>query len=92
MKFKIIIINIISNLYPERLSSDEIKSIRKSFGVTQTNFADLLGVKYNTYRSWEGGYKSPSSPALALLHIARKYPKVFIKSREELIKFVKSHY
>ena len=92
MKFKIIIINIISNLYPERLSSDEIKSIRKNFGVTQTNFADLLGVKYNTYRSWEGGYKSPPSPALALLHIARKYPKVFIKSREGLIKFVKSHY
>lgn len=92
MMKEISIINIISNLHPERLSSDKIKSIRKSFGLTQVDFADLLGVKYNTYRSWEGGYKSPSSPALALLHIARKYPKVFIKSREELIKFVKSHY
>lgn len=39
--------------------------------MTQEKFSELLGVTYNTYRSWEGGYRKPSSPALSLLYIAK---------------------
>ena len=85
-------IGTLSNLSEGFLSSTEIKLIRQSFGMTQVDFSDLLGVKYNAYRSWEGGYRYPSSPALALLHVARKYPKVFLKNREELIKFIKKNF
>lgn len=92
MEEEILKIDDLSSLSGGLLSATEIKVIRKSFGMTQVDFSDLLGVEYNTYRSWEGGYKHPSSPALALLHVARKYPKVFLKNRQELIKFIKQNF
>lgn len=82
----------LSQLNVKVLSPSKIKLIRKSFGLTQVDFSDLLGVKYNTYRSWEGGYKRPSSPALALLHVAKKYPKIFLDNRKELIKYIKNNF
>jgi DNA-binding transcriptional regulator YiaG len=61
----------VSSLTVGVLTKNEIKLIRQSFGLTQTNFSDLLGVKYNNYSSWESGYKNPSSPALTLMHVAK---------------------
>lgn len=75
-----------------KLTPAEIKSIRRKFSLTQVAFSDLIGVKYNTYRSWEGGYKYPSSPSVALLHIAKNYPSTFIKNIQNLTEFVKANY
>jgi len=69
----------------ERMSPARIKSIRKKFGFTQANFAEMLGVKYVTYCSWERGVRSPSSPSHALLNIADKHPTVFLENRKEII-------
>jgi DNA-binding transcriptional regulator YiaG len=52
-------------LQKENLDRLRIKSIRKTYGMTQVNFADLLGVAYDTYCSWELGVRKPSSPACA---------------------------
>ena len=65
-----------------------IKGIRKKFGMTQANFADLLGVVHITYCTWERGLKRPSSPACSLLQIAEKYPEVFLSKRKEIIEGV----
>ncbi|MGI4776359.1 MAG: helix-turn-helix domain-containing protein [Janthinobacterium lividum] len=54
-------------------------------------FAELLGMKYDTLRSWEGGYKSPSSPGRALLYTAEKLPEVFLKNREQIINQIKQN-
>jgi len=45
------------NMNPPR-----IKKIRNRYGMTQANFADLLGVVHVTYCTWERGIKRPSSP------------------------------
>jgi putative transcriptional regulator len=63
----------------ETLTPKIIKEIRAMFGFTQVKFAELIGVKYDTYRNWEIGHRSPSSPASSLLRIARRHPDIFIE-------------
>ncbi len=65
-----------------------IKDIRKKFGMTQANFADLLGVVHITYGTRETLIKRPSSRACSLLQIAEKYPEVFLSKRKEIIESV----
>jgi DNA-binding transcriptional regulator YiaG len=74
------------------MTPHRVKSIRLSFGLTQVEFADLLNIKYNTLRSWEGGYKRPSSPGCALLQFAEEYPDIFIENREKIIKEINNRY
>ena len=69
----------------EIMTPKRIKAIRRIYGLTQVAFSDLLRVKFNTYRSWEGGYKYPSSPSCALLYIAENNPKTFLENRKSII-------
>jgi len=69
-----------------KLTPDRIRSIRKYFKLTQVAFSEFIMVGYETYRSWEEGRRYPSSPGYAILLIAEKYPGIFIKNREDLIK------
>lgn len=63
-----------------------LKQVRKCvYGMSQVEFAELLGVLYETYRSWESGRYTPSSPSQALLHIATHHKDVFLQNREEFL-------
>ncbi len=60
-----------------------LRQTRKNlYGMTQAEFADLLGITYATYISWEQGRYKPSTPAQALLHMATCHKEVFLKDRE----------
>ncbi len=63
----------------------EIKVVRGQYRRTQKDFAELIGVKYHTYKNWEIGHRIPCSPSMALLYIARDYPDIFLKNRETLV-------
>ncbi|MGI4775938.1 MAG: helix-turn-helix domain-containing protein [Janthinobacterium lividum] len=65
----------------EVITPRRIKAIRKVYGLTQVKFAELLGMKYDTLRSWEGGYKRPSSPGRALLVCSRKITRSVLKKQ-----------
>lgn len=68
-------------------SAKELKQTRKViYGITQREFADLLGIAYYTYISWEQGRYKPSTPAQALLYIATKHKELFLKERENFLK------
>lgn len=75
----------------QSMSPQRIKEIRKKFGMTQVKFAELLNLNYDTLRSWEGGYRYPSSPGYALLIIADKSPKAFLQNRDEIFKDLKRY-
>ena len=68
------------------LAPKEIKAIRASYNCTQTDFAALLGISYDTYRNWEIGHRIPCTPSNALLYFARDYPDIFLKKRKKLLK------
>lgn len=75
-----------SKQYPPLLPS-EVKAIRNSYDLSQSAFADLLDISVSTLKNYEIGHRHTSSPAVALLLLARDHPEVFTEKR--LIKFQK---
>ncbi|MES2077119.1 MAG: helix-turn-helix domain-containing protein [Pseudomonadota bacterium] len=51
---------------------------RKNTGLSQSQFAALLGVSVATLLAWEQGRKQPSGAALTLLAIARNNPAALL--------------
>ena len=55
---------------------DDISALRRFVGMTQTEFSTALGISVHTLRNWEQGRRQPEGPALALLRIAARHPRV----------------
>lgn len=53
----------------------EVKNIREKMGLSQTHFAQLIGVSKRTLENWEQGRRHPTGPARALLKIVESDPK-----------------
>jgi putative transcriptional regulator len=54
----------------------DIAALRRFAGLTQEEFAEALGISVHTLRNWEQGRRSPEGPALSLLRIAARHPRV----------------
>ena len=57
-------------------SGDDIVALRRFVSMTQAQFAGSLGISIHTLRNWEQGRRTPEGPALALLRIAARHPRV----------------
>jgi len=55
---------------------EDITALRRFVGLTQDRFAEALGISVHTLRNWEQGRRHPEGPALALLRIAARHPRV----------------
>ncbi len=55
-----------------------IAEIRAKVGLSQSEFARLLGVSVRTLQEWEQGRRTPSGPARTLLSIANRNPKLLL--------------
>lgn len=53
--------------------------IRERTGLSQSRFAQLLGVSVRTLQEWEQGRRAPSGAARTLLMIAHKNPKALVE-------------
>ena len=52
-----------------------VSAVRESTGLSQAEFARLLGVSLRTLQEWEQGRRAPSGAARTLLLIAAKHPR-----------------
>jgi DNA-binding transcriptional regulator YiaG len=57
-------------------SGEDIAALRRFTGLSQQAFALALGISVHTLRNWEQGRRMPEGPALALLRIAARHPRV----------------
>ena len=53
----------------DELSKDEIRELRKNAQMTQSVFADYLGVSVKTVEAWERGRTHPTGPAFRLMSL-----------------------
>ncbi len=57
-----------------------VAETRARVGLSQAEFARLLGVSVRTLQEWEQGRRAPSGPARMLLAIAHKNPRALVEA------------
>ncbi len=62
------------------ISAPDAKSIRVKVGLSQSEFARLIGVKVATLRNWEQHRRHPTGAAAALLTIVEKEPDAALRA------------
>jgi putative transcriptional regulator len=62
------------------LNWPDARAVREKLGLSQANFAALIGISPRTLQNWEQGHRRPEGTARALLRIAEKYPEVVLES------------
>ena len=58
---------------------NDIVKVRGKLGLSQSKFADVLGISADTLQNWEQGRRQPTGPARVLLKIATRHPKVLLE-------------
>jgi putative transcriptional regulator len=58
----------------------EVAAVRLKAGLTQVQFADVLGASIGKVRKWESGERSPSGAAERLLRLLAAEPKVVTRT------------
>jgi putative transcriptional regulator len=61
-----------------RIDRPNVRKIRRDLGLTQEQFAALLGISPATLRNWEQGRRKPEGAARVLLCVAAKYPRAVL--------------
>ena len=59
-----------------KVEPNEVAQARQKSGLSQTQFAEALGISKRTLQEWEQGRRSPSGAAQTLIRIATRHPEV----------------
>lgn len=65
-------------------SGEDIAALRRFVGLTQARFAQAMGISVHTLRNWEQGRRHPDGPAIALLRIAARHPRILRENLESV--------
>ena len=63
-------------------SGEDVAVLRHFVGLTQARFAKAMGISVHTLRNWEQGRRQPQGPAIALLRIAARHPRIIRENIE----------
>jgi len=62
------------------LESPDARAIREKLGLSQTQFAALMGISPRTLQNWEQGHRHPEGTARALLRVAEIHPQAVLEA------------
>lgn len=60
------------------VNAQDIKTIRERLGLSQRQFAALMGVSVDTLQNWEQNRRKPRGAARTLLLIAARHPEAML--------------
>ncbi|MFG0320087.1 MAG: helix-turn-helix domain-containing protein [Planctomycetota bacterium JB042] len=60
----------------------DVAALRRFVGLTQARFAEAMGISVHTLRNWEQDRRKPEGPAIALLRIAARHPRLIRENLE----------
>ena len=60
------------------MHAPDIKAVRNSMGMSQSEFALMIGVSARTLQNWEQGRRKPEGPAKALLRVVARNPRAVL--------------
>lgn len=63
-----------------RIAAPDARAIREKVGLSQREFAQLIGVSIDTLQNWEQHRRNPSGPAAALLRLVSAAPEMALHS------------
>jgi len=61
------------------MPESHVARVRIKSGLSQADFAAVLGVSKRTLEQWEQGRREPSGAAKTLLRIAERHPEVLVE-------------
>lgn len=67
----------------ELKDGSDVVALRNFVGLSQTQFASAVGISVHTLRNWEQDRRRPEGPALALLRIAARHPRIIRENAEQ---------
>jgi DNA-binding transcriptional regulator YiaG len=59
-------------------TGEAIREFRLMLQLTQESFAAGLGISMSTLRNWEQGVRHPEGPAVALLRLVARHPRLLL--------------
>jgi putative transcriptional regulator len=62
------------------IEEPDVVAIREGYGLSQDQFASLLGISVRTLQNWEQGRRHPRGPARVLLRVAANHPDAILDS------------
>ncbi len=62
------------------IGSSRVRAIRERTSLSQSEFAELIGVSVKTLQNWEQDRRRPTGPAAALLTIIAHEPQLAVKA------------
>jgi len=60
--------------------NQSIVAARRKLGLSQSEFARLLGISLRTLHHWEQGTRKPSGAARVLLRVAARHPEIVLRA------------
>lgn len=60
------------------LNWPDAKAVREKLGLSQNQFAALIGISPRTLQNWEQGHRRPEGTARALLRVAESHPEAVL--------------
>ena len=63
-------------------TGSDVVALRHFVRLTQEQFARAMGISVHTLRNWEQDRRRPEGPALALLRIAARHPRIIRENLE----------
>ena len=64
----------------QQVEQNDVVTARMAGGLSQSEFAQALGISVRTLQEWEQGRRSPSGAARTLIGIAARHPQIIVEA------------